>query len=181
MSLEQFKEPPMMMATASMAGTLGSIYYFHTVTESIKRDVSELSQGLLGVVQKLNELFKEDQNKTEAFVSLDKQLKALNDKVNHLPSIEHIDNVNYDVSEIMEVLSENNLLPERKSGNTGSRKGVTNNNKPRYSNEPQPRYSSNRYDTQPRHSPQKQPKAVPYDEDYNDLIQTVRSQTTPHS
>ena len=170
MSLEQFKEPPMMMASASMIAIAFSTYYFHNITESLKKDIGEIAQGLSGIAQKVAELSKDDQNKTEAVVALDKQIKVLNEKINAFPSMEYVENMSGDVSEIMEVLSNNDLLPERRSGNPGARK-------PSVTTKPQPRYYNNPNRYEP--APQKQQTKPAYEDDYSDLVQAVRSQTTP--
>lgn len=113
--MEKFKDPPMMVSSASMIGVLGATYYFYKQNEVLKQDIADLTNTIAGVIRRLSELEKEDQNKMEAFVSMNDQLKLLNTKVTAMPSIENIELMSDEVSEIMEVLSENNIITEKRN------------------------------------------------------------------
>jgi hypothetical protein len=72
--MEKLKDPPMMVSSASMIGVLGATYYFYKQNEALKQDMADLTHTISGVVRRLSELEKEDQNKMEAVVSMNDQL-----------------------------------------------------------------------------------------------------------
>lgn len=115
--MEKLKEPAMLLSVANSIGLVGTTAYFYKQLEVVRVDMIKMSQTLQSVLRKLSDMDKAEQNKGEALHILNDQIKRINDQLEDMPSINEIDGVDLDLSEIVSVLSENNIQVERPSQN----------------------------------------------------------------
>jgi hypothetical protein len=115
--MEKLKEPAMLLSVANSIGLVGTTAYFYKQLEAVRLDMVKMSQTLQGVLRKLSEIEKGDQNKGEALHTLNDQIKRINDQLEDIPSINEIDGFDLDLSEIVTILSENSIQVERPSQN----------------------------------------------------------------
>lgn len=113
--MEKLKDPAMLLSVANSIGLIGTTAYFYKQLEAIRLDMVKMSQTLTGVLRKISEMEKGEQNKSEALHVLNDQIKRINDQIDELPSFDAIDNMDIDLSEIIAVLEENNIPVERPS------------------------------------------------------------------
>ena len=110
--MEALKDKAMYLTVANSVGLFGATTYFYRQLETMKLDMVKISQTLTGIVRKLAEIEKGDQNKTEALHTLNEQIKRMNDE---LESIQLIDIIDNDIEELVGVLQDNNINFERQS------------------------------------------------------------------
>ena len=120
--MEKLKDPAMLLSVANSIGLIGTTAYFYKQLEAIRLDMVKMSQTLNGVVRKLSELEKGEQHKNEALHTLNDQIKRINDQIDELPSFDAVDNLDVDLTEIVTVLSEQNIQVERPSQQSRSRR-----------------------------------------------------------
>lgn len=113
--MEKLKDPAMLLSVANSIGLIGTTAYFYKQLEAIRLDMVKMSQTLTGVLRKISEMEKGEQNKSEALHVLNDQIKRINEQIDELPSFDAIDNMDIDLSEIIAVLEENNISVERPS------------------------------------------------------------------
>jgi len=110
--MEALKDKAMYLTVANSVGLFGATTYFYRQLETMKLDMVKISQTLTGIVIKLSEIEKGDQNKTEALHTLNEQIKRMNDE---LESIQLIDIIDNDIDELVNVLQDNNINFDRPS------------------------------------------------------------------
>ena len=110
--METLKDKAMYLTVANSVGLFGATTYFYRQLETMKLDMVKISQTLTGIVRKLSEIEKGDQNKTEALHTLNEQIKRMNDE---LESIQLIDIIDNDIDELVNVLQDNNINFDRPS------------------------------------------------------------------
>ena len=110
--MEALKDKAMYLTVANSVGLFGATTYFYKQLETMKLDMVKISQTLTGIVRKLSEIEKGDQNKTEALHTLNEQIKRMNDE---LESIQLIDIIDNDIDELVNVLQDNNINFDRPS------------------------------------------------------------------
>ena len=110
--MEALKDKAMYLTVANSVGLFGATTYFYRQLETMKLDMVKISQTLTGIVRKLSEIEKGDQNKTEALHTLNEQIKRMNDE---LESIQLIDIIDNDIDELVNVLQDNNINFDRPS------------------------------------------------------------------
>jgi len=110
--MEALKDKAMYLTVANSVGLFGATTYFYRQLETMKLDMVKISQTLTGIVRKLSEIEKGDQNKTEALHTLNEQIKRMNDE---LESIQLIDIIDNDIEELVNVLQDNNINFDRPS------------------------------------------------------------------
>jgi TolA-binding protein len=110
--METLKDKAMYLTVANSVGLFGATTYFYRQLETMKLDMVKISQTLTGIIRKLSEIEKNDQNKTEALHTLNEQIKRMNDE---LESVQLIDIIDNDIEELVGVLQDNNINFERTS------------------------------------------------------------------
>lgn len=113
--MEKLKDPAMLLSVANSIGIVGSTAYFYKQLETMRAEMVKMSQVLTTVLRKVAEVEKGDQHKNETIHALSEQIKRLNEQIERIPTFEHIDNIDVDISEIIDVLCENNIPVERPS------------------------------------------------------------------
>lgn len=117
--MDKLKDPAMILAVTANIGVVGTSAYFYKQIEAIRADLIKMSQTLTGVVRKIAEIEKGDQNKGEALHTLSDQIKRINQSIDELPSFDSIDelfeNLDLDVNEIVSVMQNNGTEIERPS------------------------------------------------------------------
>jgi TolA-binding protein len=113
--MEKLKDPAMLLSVANSIGLVGTTAYFYKQLEAIRLDMVKMSQTLTGVLRKLSEMEKGEQHKGEALHTLNDQIKHINEQIEELPSFDTVDNIDFDLSEIITVLEEHNIRVERPS------------------------------------------------------------------
>ena len=113
--MEKLKDPAMLLSVANSIGLVGSTAYFYKQLEAVRIDMVKMSQTLTAVLRKISEMEKGEQHKSETVHALSDQIKRLNEQIERLPSFDHVDNLDLDLSEIVEILAENNITVERPS------------------------------------------------------------------
>lgn len=111
--MEKLKDPAMLLSLANSIGLVGSTAYFYKQLEAVRADMVKISQTLTGVLRKLSEMEKGEQQKGEALHTLNDQIKHINQQVSDLPSFEFADNVEFDLDEIVAALSDHDIHVER--------------------------------------------------------------------
>lgn len=115
--MEKLKDPAMLLSVANSIGIVGTTAYFYKQLETMRLDMIKMSQTIQGMVRKLSELEKGDQNKSEALHTLTDQVKRTHEQLEDIPSLSELDNLDVDLGEIVAVLEENNIKVERPSQN----------------------------------------------------------------
>ena len=122
--MEKLKDPAMLLSVANSIGLVGSTAYFYKQLEAIRLDMVKMSQTLTAVLRKVAEIEKGEQHKSETVHALGDQIKRLNEQIERLPSFGDFDNIDLDLTEIVDVLMENNISIERPSqASRGRRSG----------------------------------------------------------
>jgi TolA-binding protein len=117
--MEKLKDNAMYLTVANSVGLFGATTYFYKQLETMKSDMVKISQTLTGIVRKLAELEKGNQNKTEALHTLNEQIRNLSDEIDNLPNFDNLEN---DIEELVLVLQENNIPFERTNTQMQSKK-----------------------------------------------------------
>jgi len=110
--MDKIKEHSSYVTMANTVGIISSAVYFQRQLDVVKADMKKSSQTLTGIVRKLAEIEKGDQNKTEALHTLNEHVKRMNDALNDIPQIDKIEE---DLDEIVNVLTEHNIEVDRPS------------------------------------------------------------------
>ena len=110
--MEKLKDNAMYLTVVNSVGLFGATTYFYKQLETMRSDMVKISQTLTGIVRKLAELEKGNQNKTEALHTLNEHVKRMNDALNDIPQIDKIEE---DLDEIVNVLTEHNIEVDRPS------------------------------------------------------------------
>jgi hypothetical protein len=122
--MEKLKDPAMLLSVVNSIGLIGTTVYFYKQLESMRSDMVKISQTLTGILRKISEIEKGEQNKSDALYLLNEQVKRINEQIDELESLENMDNLDMDLSEIISVLKDNNISVERPSQiNYGRRSG----------------------------------------------------------
>jgi TolA-binding protein len=116
--MEKLKDPAMMLSVANTVGLVGTTVYFYKQHEAIRLDMIKMSQTLQGVLRKIAEMEKGEQHKGEALHTLNDQIKRINDEIEDISQLGDVENLKMDLSEVVAVLSENNINVERPSETT---------------------------------------------------------------
>lgn len=194
--MEKLKEPSMLLSVANSIGLVGTTAYFYKQYESLKLEQTKMQQTIQGIIRKMSDMEKGDQNKGEALHTLNDQVKRINGQLDEIPTFNNIDDLDMDLSEIIAVLNENDIPIERPS--QGRMRSGDRRDKPPRRDNYNDRYDSRRIESRPadRYRPssfrdtdskprgshtsvRNQPKTEPqpsYDDD-EDLIENVRRQT----
>lgn len=185
--MEKMKDPAMLLSLANTAAIVGTSVYFYKQVEAVRLDMVKVSQTLNGVLRKISEMEKGDQNNNEALHALNEQIKHINDQIVELPSFDEVANFDMDITEIIEVLGENNISVKRPSQSqrvrrSGDRRAPRRaiheqeiDETPRRSNPRTPRTEGSTGLEPRRPRPQQTPQPN-YDDD-SDLIGEIRKQT----
>lgn len=191
--MEKMKDPAMLLSLANTAAIVGTAVYFYKQVEAVRLDMVKVSQTLNGVLRKISEMEKGDQNSNEALHALNEQIKNINDQIIDLPSFDDVANADMDITEIIEILEDNNIVVKRPSQSqrvrrSGDRRAPPprrptvdpeTDETPRRSalraSERTPRVDSSRDFDQRQQRPRTTPQ--PNYEDDTDLIGEVRRQT----
>jgi len=113
--MEKLKDPAMLLSVANSIGIVGTTAYFYKQLEAQRLDLIKLSQTLTAVTRKVAEMEKGEQNKGEALHSLNNQIKEVNQQLENMPTFEHIENLDQDLTEITSVLEDNDIPIDRPS------------------------------------------------------------------
>lgn len=111
--MEKVKDPAMMLSVVDFVGLAGAIFYFYKQNEAIRSDMAKITQTLTGVVRKMAEMEKGDQQKSELLHGLNDQIKQMDQKISDLPTVDFADMVEGDLEEIVATLAEHNIEVER--------------------------------------------------------------------
>jgi hypothetical protein len=110
--MDKMKEHSSYVTMANTVGIISSAVYFQRQLDVVKADMKKSTLTLTGIVRKLAEIEKGDQNKTEALHTLNEHVKRMNDALNDIPQIDKIEE---DLDEIVNVLTEHNIEVDRPS------------------------------------------------------------------
>ena len=113
--MEKVKEPAMVLSIVNSVALVGTIGYFYKQMQEDRQNMQKIAQTLSGVVRKLTDIEKGEQNKGEALHTLNDEVKRLNQALTELPTFEALDNLDVDMDEIITMLNENNISVERPS------------------------------------------------------------------
>lgn len=113
--MDKLKDPALLLSIANSIGMVGTTAYFYKELESIRADMQKLSLTITGLVRKIGETDKNEQHKSEALHTLNDQIKRINEHLEDLPSPDTIDNLDWDLSEIINILEENEIFVDRPS------------------------------------------------------------------
>jgi hypothetical protein len=113
--MEKLKDPAMLLSIANSIGLVGTTAYFYKQIEAIRSDMVKISQTLTGVLRKITEMEKGEQNKSEVLHTLTDQIRHINEEINALPLPGTIDNMDLDLTEILAVLEEHDIIVDRPS------------------------------------------------------------------
>lgn len=147
----------MLLSLANSIGLVGSTAYFYKQMEAMRLDMVKISQTLNGVVKKLAEAEKADQNRSEALHTLNTQVKDLNTAIEEIPSFTEFQDLDEDVDAIVETLNEQSIPVERPSQTPRSYKRDRRNGS-RRTDDFEDRSASARRKPAPRHE---EPKRAP--------------------
>lgn len=113
--MEKLKDPAMSLSLANSVALVGSTIYFYRQLEVMRADMVKVTQTLNGLVRKIAEIDKIDQQKSEALHLLNDQVKSIGDSLDNLGSSEAVETVEMDLTELYNALNENNIVVERPS------------------------------------------------------------------
>lgn len=99
--MEKLKDPAMILSTVNTVGLVGVTAYFYKRLEAMQLDMMKITQTLSGVVKKLSEIEKGEQNRKEVQHALSNQINELNQLIQELPSTNDIENIDTDIEEII--------------------------------------------------------------------------------
>jgi hypothetical protein len=102
--MEMLKEPRNALATANLIGLIGSTAYFYKQMEVFRLDMIRLNDTLANVVHKITELEKRDGDKVDTLRSLSTQLKQINERMEQIPSLRSVKNIENDLLDIVHSL-----------------------------------------------------------------------------
>jgi hypothetical protein len=111
--MEKVKDPAMVLSVVDLLGLVGTIFYFYKQNEAIRSDMVKITQTLGGVVRKLAEMEKSDQQKGEVLHGLNEQIKQLDQRISEVPNIEFADMIDGDLDEIVAALADNSIEVDR--------------------------------------------------------------------
>ncbi len=196
--MEKMKDPAMLLSIANTAAIVGTAVYFYKQVEAVRLDMVKVSQTLNGVLKKISEIEKGDQNSNDALHTLNEQIKHINDQIGDLPSLDDIANFDMDIDEIVDILEQNNIPIKRPSQSvrirrSGDRRGppirrggyepeideTPRRNTPRTTDRTPRAESSRDYESRPRDiKPRDMRQSQSNYEDDSDLIGEIKRQTT---
>ena len=107
--MEKFKDPAMLLSTANTLAIAGSTWYFYKQIEELKGNLQKIGDALTKVIGTVGTLSKNDAQQKEMLRLLGDQVQTISRSLEELPSLENLDNINSNVSEIVEALSENGI------------------------------------------------------------------------
>lgn len=113
--MERLKDPSMLLSVTNTVALIGTTAYCYKQLESFRLDMIKMSQTITGLVRKITEMEKTDQNKNEGLHALSDQLKRINQQLEDVPTFEALDNLEIDLNEIVAVLGEKEIHVERPS------------------------------------------------------------------
>jgi cell fate (sporulation/competence/biofilm development) regulator YmcA (YheA/YmcA/DUF963 family) len=120
--METIKDPAMLLSLANSIAIVGNTAYFYKQMEAMRLDMVKISQTLNGVVKKLAEIEKGEQNRGEALHTLNNQVKDLNTAIEEIPSFADFQDLDVDVDAVVETLNEQGIAVERPSQTPRSHK-----------------------------------------------------------
>ena len=176
--MDKLKEPGMVLSVANSIGLVGITAYFYKQNEALKLEMLKLTQTLTGVIRKISDMEKGDQNKSDVLHTLHDQIKSINEKLEDMPNIET------DLTELFTTLEdEHGILVERPSLDYNPRQSKRGSSR---------KHNSRRNDPPPQKSTrERQERAVNYEpethrkylrqEGNDNFQQPIRQQSVPSS
>lgn len=107
--MEKFKEPVSLLTLVNSVGLLGTSAYFYKQLEGVRSDMTKMSQTITGLLRKVTELEKNEQNKGEGLHTLSDQVKRIHEQLEDAPTYNMLDDLEMDLSEIVSVLGEKSI------------------------------------------------------------------------
>jgi hypothetical protein len=107
--MDSFKQPANVIGTANLAGLIGVTYYFYNETQSLRRDLTLVTQQLGAIVSRLNKVVNDETSRTEIVTALRSDLQSVQS------TLEEVSTLDTDLEEIVTVLQNNNISVERPS------------------------------------------------------------------
>lgn len=121
--MEMLKEPRNALATANLIGLIGSTAYFYKQMEVFRLDMIRLNDTLANVVHKITELEKRDGDKVDTLRSLSTQIKQLGERMEQVPSLRSVKNIENDLFDIVHSLESKGIEIEASVPETRRRGG----------------------------------------------------------
>ncbi len=112
MEMDEAKKPAMILATVDLMGLIAATYYFYKANEELELKLAAQQKVIAGLLQRMNNLEKGNQHREGGFTKISEQIKALGETVEQLPSVEHLESIDDDITEIADALHENNINVE---------------------------------------------------------------------
>lgn len=126
--METLKDPAMILSISNTVAIVGLTTYFYKRCEAMQLDMIKISTTLTGIIKKLSDFEKGNQNLGEAQHALSTQITSLQELVNSLSINESTEDFDCDINEIISVLEQSNIfierpsqLPRRRTERRGSR------------------------------------------------------------
>lgn len=107
--MDKAKDPAMILSVVDLMGLVGATYYFYKANEDLELKITGQQKVIAGLVQRLTNLEKLQQHKNEGLTTLNDKIKELGETVDLLPSLDYIDTIGEDITEIAAVLQDNNI------------------------------------------------------------------------
>jgi len=120
----------MALAIANSALSIGSAFYFYKQLESERLNIIKISQTISGLVKKVTEMEKSDQNRGEAIHTLNDQVNNIKRQVEEGSLSDLLEDLDIDIDEIVTVLDEHEIPVERPSKMTRPRRSGDRRNPP---------------------------------------------------
>ena len=120
--MDKLKEPAMLLSVVNSVSLVGTTAYFYKQLEAIYAELAKTTQSLTGIVAKITEMERGNQQKSEALHVLGDQLKRVSERISDLPSLDDVEELEENVQDIVLALEDNDILVERQEKHPPERK-----------------------------------------------------------
>jgi hypothetical protein len=117
--MEKLKDPAMILSLVNSGGIIASYYTLNKQIEALRTDMTQLTLVLNGLVKKIAEMERGEQNKTEVMQNINQQILTITDQVNDL-SGNDLGAIEQDIREIADTLRDDGFDLDLPSENSGS-------------------------------------------------------------
>lgn len=111
--MEKMKDPAFLLSAAGAIGLIGNTVYFYKQIEALRESLTRMETSLNSVVGKVSKLEREDTHTKEAITTLGGQIKEFNSKLDQLPSLASVKNINTDIEDIIISLKDSGITVNR--------------------------------------------------------------------
>jgi hypothetical protein len=113
--MDKIKEPSMILASLDAVAILGVATYFHRKIDEMKENQTKITRTLSHLVNKMNEMEKQNQGNTQSFQEINNTLKSLQENLVSSAKVDEVDDLDLDINAIVQSLAANNIEVARPS------------------------------------------------------------------